>query len=519
MIKEITAVIGEPGTGKTYHLTHKVNELLQNGEQVYIMNPTKSARNNVRKAFKNLLSNGEMNHENYEQAFRATNVLHGYQDNPVKNIFIDESAMVDLSNFYSLLYTTIDVADVSLYLYGDIKQIEPVQGDSILKTLIESSMSKHDKRTIWQFVADTLYNQMTDVTVNSPVSWKLDTPVNIKVLKKNHRLESKNFEGYNNDYYDSLIENANFIEDYSGLLRYCVENNWLITTPTNERGAEINDILNKQYDNPSEVAPFVKMNKDYYLNPFNKRYNELRQAFDFISEIERDSLTDYTFAYYMSTHRVQSFTVDNVCFFMGNNPIGNRYKKHYSNNLLYTAISRAKYEVQLLGNPLSFQQMRETMPRTSQEKNVHLRAGIAVKNLKRWIEQHEGKPTAEEIHTQYMMFYDDETLIPKHEKSILDVYKIQSEPYNIRYVINYINENYNGKFGFDLTNWLRENAKSTHKGNQRAKGKGRVQQWIESLSDEELEQVRADLSSRLVKKDEFRDRYDYTKEQVRKAII
>ena len=517
-VTNIEAFIGEPGTGKTYQLTHMVNDLINQGESVYIMNPTKSARNNVRKAFKEMLEIGEMSYDNYKEAFKSTNVLHGYQDNPANNIFIDESAMIDLSAFYALLYATIGMEDVHIYLFGDMKQIEPVNGDSILKTLIEKTMPSNDTRNIWQYVADTLYSDMENIIIDSPEAWKLDSKVDITVFKKNYRLQSKNFDGYDDEYYEDLIDGAIFSDNYSGYLKYALEHNWLITTPTKARGNEINEILTKEFKNAKDVAPFIIVNDDYYLNPFNKHYSELQEAFDFLPEIDIESLTEYKLSAYMSTHRVQSFTVDNVLFYMGNNPIGNRHKSHYSNNLLYTAISRARFDVQILGLPESFQQMHKTMPLTAQEKNVHLRANVSMNHLYSWIESNNNLPTADELFNHYQELYKDDSILSTNDKTILDIYSIVSDSYTKRYVINSVNNKYTDKFGFTLTAWLKENASEAQKGNSNAKGKGKVKQWINSLSDDEINKLKQDLKSRMVKQSDFTEKYGYTKKAIRQAF-
>lgn len=515
-VTKIEAFIGEPGTGKTYSLTNMVKDLIQRGESVYIMNPTKSARNNVRNAFKNLMEKGQMSHSEYAKAFKSTHVLHGFTDDPSKNIFIDESAMVDLSTFYSLLYSIIGVDDVHIYLFGDMKQIEPVNGDSILKTLIESTIPDGDDRNIWKYVSDTLYYEMGDMIVDSPKAWKLDAKVHIKVFKNNFRLESKQFIGYNDDYYDNLIDNAIFSDDYSGYLKYAVENYWLITTPTNSRGNEINESIRNQYKDFKDVAPFVIINKEYYLNPFNNDVSKLESSFSFLPLAEMDAALKGEFTAYMSTHRVQSFTVDNVIFYMGNNPIGSRHKSHYSNNLLYTAISRARHEVQILGLPESFQQMRVTYPQTPQQKNMHLVAGVAIKNLNKWIDEVDYTPTADEIYDKYVDLYNDTSLLSDYEKSILDVYKINSKIHTKRYVIDYVNNRFNGKFGFTLSLWLKENSSNSQKGNSNAKGKGKVQKWIDSLSDDGLQQVKKDIDELSVRK--FKEKYSTTKSTVQKLV-
>jgi len=519
-VTNIKAFIGSPGTGKSYRLVRMVNQLLKQGESVHIMNPTRSARNNLRKAFKEMLISGEMTQEDYRQTYIINNVQHGYKESLAKNIFIDESAMIDLDVFYSLLYATLDVPDVHLYLFGDLKQIEPINGDSILKTLIEFNMGKVEDRGIWQFTNEVLYKDLADMTIATPKIWKLNgVNVDVTILKKNYRLESKNFSGYDDDYYSSLIDNAIFTDDYSGYLKYALEHNWLITTPTNARGDEINNMLSHKYDDFKTVAPFVvDGNGDYYLNPFNQSFNQLKESFDFMSQIEIETTQGYEFTAYMSTHRVQSFTVDNVLFYMGNNPIGNRHKSHFSNNMLYTAVTRAKHDVQLLGLPDSFTQMRKTMPQTAQEKNVHLRANVTMNHLYSWIESNNDVPSADELYIKYQQLYEDDSILSTHDKTILDIYSIVSDSYTKRYVINSVNNKYGDKFGFTLSVWLKENSANAKKNNSNAKGKGKVQQWIDSLSDEEIETLKSDLKSRLVKKNEFESKYNYTKEQVRKAF-
>ncbi|WP_260156435.1 C-terminal helicase domain-containing protein, partial [Leuconostoc citreum] len=352
-------------------------------------------------------------------------------------------------------------------------------------------------------VADTLYSDMENIIVDSPEAWKLDSKVNITVFKKNYRLQSKNFDGYDDEYYEDLIDGAIFSDDYSGYLKYALEHNWLITTPTKARGNEINEILTKEFKSAKDVAPFIIVNDDYYLNPFNKHYSELQEAFDFLPEINIESLTEYKLSAYMSTHRVQSFTVDNVLFYLGNNPIGNRHKSHYSNNLLYTAISRARFDVQILGLPESFQQMHKTMPLTAQQKNVHLKAGIAIVNLKKWVGEADYTPLADEIYDKYVDLYNDNSLLSAYEKSLLEIYKIDSKMHNKRYVIDYINNNFSDKFGFTLTVWLKENASEAKKAPRR----GKVKQWIDSLSDDELEVVKQDVEDLSLRK--FKAKYSY----------
>lgn len=217
----------------------------------------------------------------------------------------------------------------------------------------------------------------------------------------------------------------------------------------------------------------------------------------------------------MSTHKVQSFTVDNVVFYMGNNPIGNRNKTHYSNNMMYTALTRARYEAKLLGNPDSFEQMRNTMPKTPQDQMGSIRSTFAMKSLLRKLGVLPAI-TPDEIYRMFSELFSDDKNLPPHELDYLNTYGIDSKKYTMRYVINRVNNEYNDKYGFILTKWLNENrdyAKSEQK-----KGRGRVQIILSSLSDEERVEMLDDLSNRKVKNNEFESMYGLNKKSVRNAL-
>lgn len=516
-VTSIEAFIGSPGTGKTYSLAHKVNELLKNDETVHIMNPTRSSRNNLRKAFKKLFLAGEMSRKDYNKTFIANNVKHEYNQTRAQHVFIEESAMVDIVDLYAIIFIAQTIPDVHMYLYGDLKQIEPVRGDSILKTLIESSISKSDGRNIWEFVNQTLYKDMPDsLVIKSPIDWQVNLNVDVTVFKKNYRLQNEYFADYNDEYYKKLISEAIFEESYQGYIKYAIDNYYLITTPTHARGKEIDEMAMDVYgDKYRESVPFIYAGGDYFLNPFHKDYDTLKEHFDFINEMALEEIPDeYKLTSYMSTHKVQSFTVDNVVFYMGNNPIGNRNKTHYSNNMMYTALTRARYEAKLLGNPESFEQMRNTMPKTPQDQMGSIRSAFAMKSL---LHKLGVAPvlTPDEVYNMFSELFADDSNLPPHELNYLNTYDIKSKKYTMRYVINQVNNEYSSKYGFTLSKWLldrKDEAKS-----ERARGRGKVQLILDGMSDDEKIEMFDDLSNKKVKKDVFMKKYGASKDSIRRA--
>lgn len=517
-VTSIEAFIGSPGTGKTYSLAHKVNELLKNDETVHIMNPTRSSRNNLRKAFKKLFLAGEMSKKDYNKTFIANNVKHEYNQTRAQHVFIEESAMVDIVDLYAIIFIAQTIPDVHMYLYGDLKQIEPVRGESILKTLIESSISKSDGRNIWEFVNQTLYKDMPDsLVIKSPIDWQVNLNVDVTVFKKNYRLQNEYFADYNDEYYKKLISEAIFEENYQGYIKYAIDNYYLITTPTHARGKEIDEMAMDAYgDKYRESVPFIFVGGEYFLNPFHKDYDTLKEHFDFINEILTEDIPDeYKLTSYMSTHKVQSFTVDNVVFYMGNNPIGNRNKTHYSNNMMYTALTRARYEAKLLGNPDSFEQMRNTMPKTPQDQMGSIRSAFAMKSLLHKLGVLPAM-TPDEIYNTFSELFNDDKNLPPHELNYLNTYNINSKKYTMRYVINQVNNEYNYKYGFILSKWLVDRKNDAR--SERAKGKGRVQLIIDGMSEEEKIEMFDDLSNRKVKDSDFTSRYGLNKKSVRNAL-
>jgi len=515
-VTNIKAIVGNPGTGKTYTLVRRANEYFDNDEDVFIVTPTHAAENNIRKAFRKMFIEGGMTQEGYNRSKESIHVLNHYKNYLSPHILLDESAMFGMENFYSILQKANNrTFDVDIELYGDLLQLEPVHGDSVLRSIIDFNRDKSDKKTIWDYAKESLYSKVENKLILVPEEFDIELKsIELIVLKQNHRLESQNFSGYNNDYYDYLIDNVVYSDDYSGYLKYAIENYYLITTPTNARGDEINRLLTKEYNNAFKVAPFVfdDVEGKYYLNPFHKHYEELKEHFDFMPEIDKNEAGKYKATAYMNVHRVQSFTVDNVLFYMGNNAIGNRHKKHYSNNMLYTSVTRARHDVQLLGLTESFEQMRETMPQSAQEKNLHRRANRAMLNLRQWIEEIDYIPTAEEVLDRYKVLYNDDSILSFSDKNIITINKVVSKSYTDRYIINYINNEFTDKFGFTLTLWLKNNSANAKKSPR----KGKVKQWIDSLSDDELEVVKQDVEE--LSKANFREKYNKDRNNVRELL-
>lgn len=75
--------------------------------------------------------------------------------------------------------------------------------------------------------------------------------------------------------------------DYENELVECIEDDYLILSPTYARGNQANQILIEHYGAKKyrKIAPFVRnknSRKEVYLNPDNPRCEELKNKFSFV---------------------------------------------------------------------------------------------------------------------------------------------------------------------------------------------------------------------------------------------
>lgn len=513
-VQQIKLFIGEPGTGKTYQLTHLAKDLIQKGESVHIVCPTKSARDNIKDSYDEFLTQQLISDDENITLKSSTQVLHGYDDRKATNLIIEEGGLIETTVLHGLLHVAQIVPNVNIYIYGDIKQLQPIQGTSVIEKIIRVNELNGDT-PFWEWVNKCAYSDIQSQELKAPYDWQLPITIEMNILRKNYRLNKQGFNAYNDEYYDYLIDNTVTKDNYSNELKLAIEHDYLIITPTKDRGKEINETLKTIYPNEKNVFPFIIIRNELYINPFNQRYEAIAKEFYFIKRIKKELAENIPLSYtaFITTHQAQGATVDNVCYYMGNKQIWKTHKNHYNNNQLYTAVTRARHEVMLLGLSDSFKEMRSIYPSDVSENLAGVRKKVAMDYLISDLKAKQVHPDADVIYDMFLTYMSDNELVPDYEMTMLNYYKVPQEPYSQRYVVSQVNRRVTVIKGFStLSKWLSDNKKKATKEPR----KGKVKQWIESLSDDELRVVKSDVEE--LSKANFRKKYNKDRNNVRELL-
>lgn len=515
-------IVGEPGTGKTYNLSHLAKKLVQKGESVHVVCPTKSARDNVKSAYDEFLDKQLIDPNENFVLKSSTEVLHGYVDSKATNLIIEEAGLIEVTVLHGLLHIAQIVPNVHIYMFGDIKQLQPVQGTSIIEKIIRVNELNGDT-PFWEWVAKCAYTEIEEQELQVPYDWQLpDLKIEMNILRKNYRLNKQGFNSYNDEYYDYQINNTTTKDDYSEELKYAMEHDYLIISPTKDRGKQVNDFLSSVYRNAMYVAPFIIIRNEIYLNPFHKRYSDISEKFYFMKKIKKEvaeNIPGTKWTAFITTHQAQGATVDAICYYMGNKKIWKTHKNHYNNNQLYTAVTRSRNAVMLLGLSDSFKEMREIYPSDAKENLGGIRKKAAMEQLIEDLTKARKHPEADAIYDMFNFYMTDDEIISEYELKMLNYYKVPQEAYSQRYVVSQVNRRVKNIEGFStLGKWLSDNASKANSKNAKAPRKGKVKAFIDSLDDDVLKQIKIDLSDKKIKADEFKSKYNFTKSQLRRAI-
>lgn len=515
-VTKIEAFIGEPGTGKTYNLSHLAKKLIQKGESVHVVCPTKSARDNVKSVYDEFLDKQLIDSNENFILKSSTQVLHGYDDSKATNLIIEEAGLVEVTVLHGLLHIAQIVPNVHIYMYGDIKQLQPVQGTSIIEKIIRVNELNGDA-PFWEWVAKCAYTEIEEQELQVPYDWQLPKlKIEMSILRKNYRLNKQGFNSYNDDYYDYQIDNTVTKDDYSEELKYAIEHDYLIISPTKDRGKQVNDFISNVYENAMYVAPFIVVRNEIYLNPFHERYNDISEKFYFMKKIKKEvaeNIPGVKWTAFITTHQAQGATVDAICYYMGNKKIWKTHKNHYNNNQLYTAVTRSRNAVMLLGLSDSFKEMRSIYPSDAKENLGGIRKKAAMEQLIEDLTKARKHPNANAIYDMFNFYMSDDEIIGEYELKMLNYYKVPQETYSQRYVVSQVNRRVQTIEGFStLSKWLSDNKKKANSKNASKTRKSKVQKWIDSLDDNEMKEVKQDVNDLSIRK--FKEKYNYDKRYI-----
>ena len=365
----ISIITGGPGTGKTtiingiinaYKQINKLNERGMNAN-LALLAPTGRAS----KRLAETTNYGSSTIHRYLKWNKETNTfgVNEYNKSFHKLIIVDEVSMLDTYIMYSLLQGL--ESDVQIIFVGDEFQLPSVGSGLILKDLIESKSFNHVN-------LKNIYRQSENSYI--PIFAK---EIKEKNIKSNY-LEKK-------DDYNFLLSSSRQIKELIGeickrsIAKGLIEEDIQVLIPMykGENGIDnlniiLQDIFNPESDKLEEakVGNIIYRVGDKILNLVNDPdKNIFNGDIGYITEVNIDSKKDFLIinfygnnvsfkredlqtikhAYAISIHKSQGSEFNHVII-----PLTKSYNKMLYNKLLYTAVSRAKKSLVLIGSDEAF---------------------------------------------------------------------------------------------------------------------------------------------------------------------
>lgn len=369
----ISIITGGPGTGKTTIIKCIIDIIEDIGKEYVLCAPTGRAAKRITETTKKeaktlhrLLEITKVNDDDFD-SFLDTQVKMVDAD----FIIVDEASMIDIMMMNNLLKAIND--NTRIIFVGDVNQLPSVGPGNVLKDIIDSN-------TVKTTYLSEIYRQSSksDIILNA------------------HRVNNGNYPEFKNKDTDCFFINTTSVEDtkteIESLLSYRLESfadidklkDLQILTPMKktELGAiELNklaqDILNPKSSNKKEKDFASKTFRVgdkvmQIVNNYDKRttvdgigfegvYNgdigyiididfeteEMLVKFDDdrVVAYEFDELEQLEHAYAVTIHKSQGSEFDYVIL-----PLFIGYKKLFTRNLLYTAITRAKKMLIVVGS-------------------------------------------------------------------------------------------------------------------------------------------------------------------------
>ena len=284
-----------------------------------------------------------------------------YDRNNYEYIIIDEASMVDMELFYLFLNYINDIKN--LVLIGDLNQLPPIGIGYIFKDLYQYELPKvklnynfRTKNSLGDFI-NAVLNRNINLEQNS------DNSLIFKALNKTEINAFINeYCKQNNDFKDRVIINAvnkgeTGVYSINLLVQKVINNdNDFIKIKNNVfyLNDKVMHLRNDQINN-GEIGYINNLDNNDNQNPkFNVKYRDLEMVYDI------QNIDDLSLAYALSVHKAQGSEFDEVIFI-----IDKDYPYMYNFNLIYTAVSRAKTKLFILGdlNLLKQSIKKEAKPR------------------------------------------------------------------------------------------------------------------------------------------------------------
>lgn len=362
-------ITGGPGTGKTtiikgivesYKRINKINDDRLKDEMI-LLAPTGRAARRIMEAtnFKAQTIHKFLKWDKETDTFQ----INKYNKSSAKIVLIDETSMIDIFLFNSLLEGLSD--NVSIILVGDANQLPSVYPGQILKDLIESNIvpviklnelyrQKDDSYII------TLANEINCGNLNDDFTNKRSDYNFIETNKEQieyviSKLCEKALEkGYNYNQIQVLVPMYRGINGIDNLNNKLQE----IFNPKSKDKDEYihNDIIFREGDKVLQTKNINDLeisNGDIgIIDSITKTQNGVVAVINFdgiIVEFSKKHFEDLKLGYAISIHKSQGSEFELVIM-----PMDLSFKRMLYRNLLYTGVTRAKKSLTLVGEKSAF---------------------------------------------------------------------------------------------------------------------------------------------------------------------
>ncbi len=367
LLNGITIITGGPGTGKTtivkaiVELYQSLNNLSDREvmSELTLLAPTGRAAKRLGEAtnFPAMTIHRFLKWHKESNSFE----INEYNKDFSKIVIVDEASMIDISLFDSLLKGLI--RDVQLILVGDYNQLPSVGPGTVLKDLIDSKLIntvsldllyRQSKKSFIPILADDIKSGITDnvlAKVNDYVFLEC-TRGAIRTSIKNicNQLKEKEVDLTNMQLLAPMYKGINGIDNLNRDLQE-------IFNPAREDKSEIT-IGEFKYRVGDKVIQLINMPDESIYNgdigyiseiisaiESESKKNEIIVNYDgnYVKYLPKD-FNKIKLAYIISVHKSQGSEFDIVIM-----PLSMEYNKMLYRKLIYTAVTRTKSKLILLG--------------------------------------------------------------------------------------------------------------------------------------------------------------------------
>jgi len=353
--KKLHVITGGPGTGKTTSLANILKDRLN--EKILLAAPTGKAALRMKEslALQGIEAQAKTLHRLLGYIPLSVNFSHT-KENPLEAdiIAIDECSMIDLQMMAKLLEAVGDTCD--LYLLGDKNQLASVEAGSVFADICGKLEREYSDEIPNGKFETCPYEEKTK-------NYRAQNALGIADLSKqilsgevkdfgNENVEFLEKLDLNNDWYNDLF-NA---KDEKTALNFLRTFQILCATKSGRNGCvKINEILcGSAKKKNAKYIPIIITENDYQQNLFNgdvgikDEKSNLAYFENKEGAIPALTLPKHEPAFAITIHKSQGSEYDKVAVVY---PDKKQEEELFTRELLYTAITRAKKRVILVGQP------------------------------------------------------------------------------------------------------------------------------------------------------------------------